>query len=90
MKRKRSRLNGPAILTFEDLVRHKFRSKMKGGTITSWFAVTCRTAEKFLKSQGINRRAPRPGYEIEVKRDRGVRTILTNRGGKCEFSFYRG
>lgn len=79
----------PAILTFEDLVRYKFRSKKKGYGL-NWYPVTCRTAQRFLKSQGIAVKPPRPGYEVEVKRDRGVRTILTNRGGKCEFTFYHG
>lgn len=78
------------ITTFEELVRHRFRSKRQGSTNLSWYPMTCRTAAKFLKSQGINVRIPRPGYEIDVKKDRGVRTILTNRGGRCEFTFYYG
>lgn len=79
----------PAFLTFRDLIEHRFRSKRKGFG-THWYPMTCRTAEKFLRSKGIDIKAPRPGYEVVVKTERGERTILTNRGGKCEFTFYLG
>lgn len=79
----------PAILTFEDLIRHRFRSKKKGLN-TNWYPMACRTAAKFLKSQGIDIPPPRVGYEVTVKREREVRTVLYNRGGKCEFMFHYG
>ena len=87
-KRKRRRaVLGTAILTFEDLVRQRFRRQEQKGATRSWFPVTCRTAAKFLKAQGLSVRVPRPGYEVEVKKDRGTTTILTNYAGRCEFAF---
>lgn len=79
----------PALLTLEDVIRHKFRRKKKGLS-THWYPMDCRTAAKFLKKQGISVSIPKPGYETTVKREREVRTILTNRGGKCEFTFHYG
>jgi hypothetical protein len=79
----------PILLTLEDRIRHRFRSK-KRGINTNWYPMDCRTAEKFLKKEGLDVRTPRPGYETIVKRERDVRTVLVNRGGKCEFMFYYG
>ena len=74
--------------TLEDEIRHRFRKKKQGIT-KQWFPVTCRTAAKFLKNKGLNIRVPKIGYEVDVATEDRVTTILTNRSGKCEFTFYR-
>jgi hypothetical protein len=81
--------NVPIFLTLEDKIRHHFRNRKKGGDVVNWYPVTCRTAVKFLRANGVDAVAPRPGYETVVRKERGQHIILTNNGGKCEFSFYQ-